>query len=116
MIGKRAYLAYRLAWLYMTGKYPVDEIDHIDKDHSNDKWSNLRVASRSENERNKGAKKSNVSGIKGVKFNKNNGRFYVVVIGDGGKKYCGGGFSTAIEAGEVSSKMRKDLHGAFASD
>jgi hypothetical protein len=51
-IGYRWYLAHRLAWLYMTGKWPRHEIDHIDRDGFNNRLANLRDVTRSENMRN----------------------------------------------------------------
>jgi hypothetical protein len=49
----KCYLASRLAWLYMTGKWPTQQIDHIDRKPGNDKWTNLRSASPSENLKNR---------------------------------------------------------------
>jgi len=46
------YLSSRLAWFYMTGEWPT-EIDHIDRNRANDRWTNLREVSRSENLKNK---------------------------------------------------------------
>ena len=65
-INKKKYQSSRLAWLFMTGDWPEIEIDHIDRNKSNDKWSNLRQATRSENAINRNLCKSNTSGIKGV--------------------------------------------------
>lgn len=59
------FLAHRLAFAYMTGSAP-DEIDHIDGDKSNNRWSNLRDASRSQNMANAVRSKPNATGIKGV--------------------------------------------------
>jgi|SRR6516164_5824807 len=52
-IGGQGYLASRLAFLYMTGEWPKDEVDHIDRDQGNDRWSNLREATSSENKFNR---------------------------------------------------------------
>ena len=49
-----AYYASHLACLYMTGKLPDEEMDHIDRDPSNDRWDNLREANSSLNKRNQG--------------------------------------------------------------
>jgi hypothetical protein len=59
------YYASILAWLYMTGEWPHFEIDHKDRDPSNDRWSNLRLASDAQ-------QRANIvptarSGIKGVR-------------------------------------------------
>lgn len=59
-----AYYAGRLAYLYMQGRMPLFEVDHIDRDPSNDKWDNLREATSSENKCNRIV--SNRSGYRGV--------------------------------------------------
>ena len=46
------YMAHRLAWLYMTGAWPQDEIDHINGQRSDNRWGNLRSVSRSVNQQN----------------------------------------------------------------
>jgi hypothetical protein len=45
----RAYYASHLACLWMLGKWPDEEMDHIDRDPSNDRWENLREADSSLN-------------------------------------------------------------------
>jgi hypothetical protein len=46
------YPAHRLAWLYVTGRWPHPEIDHIDGDRTNNRFANLREVTHSENMRN----------------------------------------------------------------
>src|SRR4051812_4455174 len=58
--------AHRLAWLYMTGIWPENEIDHVDVDPSNNRWANLREANRSTNIANTRRRADNKSGAKGV--------------------------------------------------
>jgi hypothetical protein len=55
-VDKKTYRSYRLAWLYMTGEWPKNDIDHIDGNPGNDKWANLRDISRGENVRNQKSK------------------------------------------------------------
>src|ERR1039458_1304193 len=38
------YLAHRLIWRFMTGDDPRCEIDHENTDGSDNRWSNLRLA------------------------------------------------------------------------
>jgi HNH endonuclease len=47
------FLAHRLAWLYVHGVWPKEQIDHIDRDNSNNRISNLREATFMENQYNK---------------------------------------------------------------
>lgn len=66
VIDKKRYQSSRLACLYMTGNWPSEEMDHIDRNRTNDSWSNLRQASRTENAVNRNTFKNNTSGSKGV--------------------------------------------------
>jgi hypothetical protein len=63
------YLAHRLAWFYMTGRWPKPDCDHQDRDRANNRWSNLREATHSQNLANTTVRKNSKSGIKGVCWN-----------------------------------------------
>lgn len=66
-INYRRYQASRLAWLYMTGKWPVQMIDHIDGDRANNRFANLREADAHQNGANrKKPRNYGASGFKGV--------------------------------------------------
>ena len=65
-IKTKLYKAHRLAWLYMTGKWPKHQIDHDDRVRNNNKWSNLFEATNTENQKNCSKRKDNVSGVAGV--------------------------------------------------
>lgn len=67
--GKR-YYAHRLAWLYMTGLHPKQQIDHIDRDRNNNRFANLREASVRQNHGNASLSNANTSGRKGVSWHK----------------------------------------------
>lgn len=66
-IDGRTFKAHRLAFLWMTGLVPA-EVDHIDNNKSNNRWANLRSATRSENRANTPRSRSNTSGLKGVSW------------------------------------------------
>lgn len=64
--GNKSMAVHKVAWFYMTGEWPDSDIDHIDHNRKNNKWSNLRLATRQENMRNATRSKSNTSGFTGV--------------------------------------------------
>jgi hypothetical protein len=51
-IMRKRYLAHRLAWLYVHGEWPPEEIDHINRDRTDNRISNLRLATRRQNSQN----------------------------------------------------------------
>jgi hypothetical protein len=73
----------RLAWLYMTGKWPEYEIDHVNCDPRDDRWVNLREADRVQNCRNRRKRSDNLSGIKGVQKHKKCNSWRARIMVDG---------------------------------
>jgi hypothetical protein len=110
--GKR-YQAHRLIWSMFNGPIPEGlDIDHRDEVKTNNRLSNLRLATRGQNMMNVSQHKSNTSGIKGVAFHKGSGKWeaYVSV---GRKKTYLGLHNSAERAGEIAAKKRNELHGEF---
>jgi hypothetical protein len=62
----KGYLAHRLAFLYVEGAMPSFSVDHINMNKVDNRWVNLRQATRSENLFNRGLPVNNKSGVKGV--------------------------------------------------
>lgn len=69
-IKGRAYKAHRLAFFYMTGEWPVNQVDHEDGNGLHNWWGNLREATRVENAKNQKLHSRNTSGICGVNWDK----------------------------------------------
>jgi hypothetical protein len=59
------YYSHRLAWLYMTGDWPQNQIDHINRNRLDNSWSNLREANNGQNQANS-ERNQNKTGFKGV--------------------------------------------------
>ena len=69
------YYAHRLAWLYVTGNFPVDMIDHINGNRSDNRFDNLRECTMSQNGANSGKRPCNTSGYKGVCWRREKEKF-----------------------------------------
>lgn len=65
VLGKR-YLLHRLAYLYMEGTHPDQEIDHIDGDRTNNRWDNLRHVPGAVNAKNLKRSRRNKTGCTGI--------------------------------------------------
>lgn len=74
-INGNSYQAHRVAWLYMTGEWPSDQIDHKDHVRHNNRWSNLRLVSNATNARNRSLCKLNTSNACGVNWHKKSNKW-----------------------------------------
>lgn len=68
-IDGRLYKAHRLAWLYMMGRWPRAQIDHINLVKTDNRWDNLREATQAQNSSNREVHPKTKSGLKGVYLN-----------------------------------------------
>lgn len=91
------YSVHRVIWLWMEGFWPEPQIDHIDRDPSNNKWENLRMVSSVCNIRNQGINSVNTTGVKGVCPYKDSGKYFVYVYINR-KSYHIGSFTDFTEA------------------
>ena len=111
-VGGKIYKAHRLAWLYMTGNWPAEEIDHIDCCRNNNKFSNLREATRSQNRCNSKIHPSNTSGYKGVSWHTRYNK-WIAHIKINNKKIYLGYFLSAEAAHYAYVAASKAYHGKF---
>lgn len=70
-VDGRNYLSHRLAWFHFYGDWPKGQIDHINRNRSDNRIANLRDVTASENQQNTLLSPRNKSGFKGVSWNKN---------------------------------------------
>lgn len=96
-IDYKSYFAHRLAWFYMTGAWPKELIDHINRDPMDDRWCNLREVDHSKNGRNMKLRRDNTSGFNGVIWHKTAKKWKVDLLCDTKEQ--------AIELAELHQKM-----------
>jgi hypothetical protein len=111
-VGGRAYLAHQLAWLYMTGEWCRPMIDHRDGNRLNNRWNNLRRATRSQNNANTPRQRNNLSGFKGVGLR--SGRKWRARICKNKRRHTLGTFSTPQAAHAAYVAAARRLFGEFA--
>lgn len=109
--GQR-FLAHRLAWLWMTGDWPKGEIDHINGNRSDNRFCNLREATRSQQGANGGKRITNSSGVVGVHFDRSRAKF-ASRIGVNNKTINLGRFATLREAAAARETAEKKFFGRF---
>lgn len=114
ILGKN-FLTHRLIWLYMTGENPLHQVDHINRNQTDNRWCNLREATNQENNRNKSIRSDNTTGCRGVKYYKNGNRLkrYQARIKIDGKYRSLGYYLTAEEASEIYESEAKNIFGEF---
>ena len=112
-VSDKKYKAHRLAWFYMTGVWPTEEIDHIDLNKSNNRWDNLREATHVQNQYNKRKSPLNKSGYKGVSWCKQTQKWRAQIVADKKHKNIGR-YDTLQEAYVAYCAAALIHHGKFA--
>lgn len=112
--GRQEYV-HRVLWAMYYGIPSNKTIDHIDTNRSNNKITNLREATQSQQCHNMNTPKHNTSGVKGVSFCKLTGKYRAELkvnkIRVFDKK-----FNTIEEAREALVEARKEFHGDFTNN
>lgn len=124
-VGGRAVYACRAEWrdgkqqtavrMHRVIICPTREmqVDHIDGDGLNNRRANLRQASHSQNQRNRGLGRKNTSGYKGVSWHTSSGKWWARIWA-GGKRETIGSFATPEAAHAAYVEAAIKLHGEFA--
>jgi hypothetical protein len=103
---------HRIIWVIHYGTIPEGyQIDHIDGDRANNRLTNLRLSTPSQNSQNR-YRVSGTSGYKGVTFNKNSQMWYAQIQMHGRRKHIGR-FNTPEEAAVAYEEYAVKLHGEF---
>lgn len=112
-INKVHYQVHRIIYLWHHGFLP-EIVDHADCNPKNNDISNLRAATKADNQRNAGMYAHNTSGIKGVVWSKAAKKWLARVKFMGVSKHLGT-FESKNDAAEFVQLAREMLHGAFAN-
>ncbi|AUR96595.1 HNH nuclease, partial [Vibrio phage 1.228.O._10N.261.49.C1] len=107
MINRNEYRAHRLAFLYMTGRMPVDMVDHIDGNGLNNAWSNLRESNQLDNQHNRKTNRNNNTGVSGVGWCSSSEKWRAR-ISDNGKRLNLGRFDSFDDA--VKARKEAEAH------
>jgi hypothetical protein len=111
-VRRKSLPASHWAHLYMMGSLPAYEMDHRNGDTLDDRWANLRPATRQQNEANRGARRNSKTGIKGVVFDKAKGKYEARIYRRGVHRYLGG-FSSPEEAAAAYDAAAVSFDGEF---
>jgi hypothetical protein len=109
----RQVLAHRLAWFYVYGQWPSDQVDHINGDRSDNSLKNLRLASQSQNSCNGALRSTNSSGYRGVSWSKEKNKWVSRIVKER-KQYVLGYFASKEEAYYAYLKAARELHGDYS--
>jgi hypothetical protein len=107
------YRVHHLVHLMETGEMPKGDVDHIDGNPANNVFSNLRVCTHSENQKNMKRHRDNKSGFKGVFWNTQKSKWQSKICFDGVTKHLGF-FSDATAAAIAYNSAAKLFHGNFS--
>lgn len=108
VLGKRYYLAHRLAWYLSTGEWPP-HLDHANGDKTDNRIENLRPATKQQNAFNQKLRSTNRSGFKGVYFDRRRNKWRAEISG----KFLGGNFLTREDAHTAYVAAAAKLQGEF---
>lgn len=98
--------AHRLAWLYVHGVWPAEDMDHKNLNRADNRLANLREATRAENANNRRAFKNNVVGVKGVSPFRGKWKAQIQVNG----KKLGLGYFDSIDAAAAAYRKAALVH------
>jgi len=107
------YAAHDLIWFMLFGEWCPGRIDHIDRDKSNNRPANLRIATQQQNLQNQSLSAKNTSGFRGVTWNRREEKWQAQVQHDGRYIFCGH-FDDCLQAAHAARQMRLRLWKEFA--
>jgi len=105
--------AHHIAWALHYGRWPLRELDHINRVREDNRITNLREVTRSENSCNRSMRSDSTTKLQGVSWDKRDKKWKAHVCLNG--KTSAGYFTSLGEAAEWVRQKRAELHGEFAA-
>lgn len=107
------YYAHRLAWFYVLKRWPVNNVDHIDRCRNNNRVSNLRDVGQTVNGLNGPVRRNNSSGYNGVTLDPRRGHWTAYITVARKRKYLGAfaDIHAAREARQIAEAQVMDRYG-----
>lgn len=112
-IKQKRYRAHRMVWLFETGVWPEQLLDHKNTDGDDNRFKNLRLANESLNGFNRGVQSNNTSGYKNVFWDVQKCKWRVS-LNCGGRQIHGGFFNKKRDAAAAAKLLREKHHGEYA--
>lgn len=110
---QKHYYAHRLAWAFMTGNWPKADIDHINGKGDDNRWENLREATRSQNMMNAQKQLFGKNPYKGVSWSNITKKWHAYIWVNGNRRHLGY-YSSSEEAKMAYNIAARELFGDFA--
>jgi hypothetical protein len=112
-VARKQLFVHKLVWLFETGVWPTEMIDHINGDPLDNRFKNLRLSNHRLNGQNQKAHrpKNKSTQLLGASWHKRHNRFISFIKIDGVKKHLGY-FDTAQEAHAAYITAKRILHPA----
>lgn len=112
MLDGVGYGEHRIAWVLHFGSWPTVQIDHINRDKSDNRIANLRDVSPQLNSQNRHAHMPNKTGFAGVQFDRRRSHYLTRLRVDG-RSYVNRGFKTAEEAHDAYVRLKAKHHPGY---
>ena len=109
-LQSRPHKAHRLAWLYTYGVWPTDQIDHINRNRTDNRIANLREVSNKQNHQNKSKPSNNTSGHPGAYWDKQRSKWQAKIAHN--RKQIHLGHFATIEEAVAARKAAEKLYWA----
>lgn len=113
-IHQRLINAHRVIWAMQTGSWPEQEVDHINRKPADNRWENLRAATRAQNSQNKNSHRNSSSKFLGISWHAGKKKWAAEIVSNGRRIYLGT-FVSEEAAAAAYDRAAQERHGLFAN-